>query len=51
MSRWRAKYGGVSVTDAQEKRRLEKENRKVRSLVARYALDNESLKVALGKKW
>jgi putative transposase len=51
VSRWRAKFGGMSVTEAQDKRRLEDENRKLRSLVAQYALENESLKVALGKRW
>jgi putative transposase len=51
MQRWRAKYGGMTVSEAQEKRRMEDENRKLRSLVAQYALENESLKVALGKKW
>ena len=51
VSRWRAKFGGMSVTEAQDKRRLEDENRKLRSLVAQYALENESLKVALGKEW
>jgi putative transposase len=51
MSRWRSKYGGMSVSDAQEKRRLEEENRKLRGLVAQYALDNESLKAALGRRW
>ena len=51
MQRWRAKYGGMTVSEAQEKRRTEDENRKLRSLVAQYALEVESLKVALGKKW
>jgi putative transposase len=51
MQRWRAKYGGMTVSEAQEKRRIEDENRKLRSLVAQYALEVESLKVALGKKW
>ena len=51
MQRWRAKYGGMTVSEAQEKRRIEDENRKLRALVAQYALENESLKVALGKKW
>jgi putative transposase len=51
MQRWRAKYGGMTVSEAQEKRRMEDENRKLRSLVAQYALENESLKIALGKKW
>jgi putative transposase len=41
----------MSVTEAQDKRRLEDENRKLRSLVAQYALENESLQIALGKKW
>lgn len=30
MFRWRAKFGGMSVSDAKEKRRLEEENRKLR---------------------
>ena len=41
----------MTVSEAQEKRRMEDENRKLRSLVAQYALENESLKIALGKKW
>lgn len=48
---WRAKYGGMSVSDAQEKRRLEDENRRLRELVAKFALENTALKDALGKKW
>jgi putative transposase len=51
MSRWRAKFGGMSVSDAQDKRRLEDENRRLRSLVAQYALEVDSLKHVLGKKW
>jgi putative transposase len=51
MSRWRAKFGGMSVTDAQDKRRLEDENRRLRGLVAQYALEIDSLKHVLGKKW
>jgi putative transposase len=51
MQRWRTKYGGMTVSEAQDKRRLEDENRKLRSLVAQYALEIESMKVVLGKKW
>jgi putative transposase len=51
MSRWRAKFGGMSVSDAQDKRRLEDENRRLRGLVAQYALEIDSLKHVLGKKW
>ena len=41
----------MNVSEAQEKRRLEEENAKLRKLVAQFALDIDSLKVALGKKW
>ena len=51
INRWRAKFGGMSVSDAQEKRRIEDENRRLRGLVAQYALENETLRLALGKKW
>jgi len=51
VARWRAKFGGMTVTEAQEKRRLEDENRRLRGLVAQYALEIDSLKTVLGKKW
>lgn len=51
MSRWRTKFGGMSVSDAQEKRRLEDENTRLRRLVAQYALEVDAMKAALGKKW
>jgi putative transposase len=51
MIRWRAKYGGMTVSEAKDKKRLEDENRRLRQLVAQYALDNDALKAALGKKW
>lgn len=51
LNRWKMKYGGMTVSEAQEKRRLEDENAKLRKLVAQFALENDSLKVALGKRW
>ena len=51
LNRWRAKFGGMEVSDVQEKRRLEDENTKLRRLVAQFALEIDSLKFALGKKW
>lgn len=51
LSRWRARYGGMTVPEAREKRRLEDENTKLKKLVAQFALENETLKLALGKKW
>ena len=49
--RWKAKFGGMTVNEAQEKRRLEDENRRLKQIVADLALDNQALKSALGKKW
>ena len=49
--RWRHKFGGMDVTDVQEKRRLEDENRRLKKLVAQFAMEIDVLKGALGKKW
>jgi putative transposase len=51
LARWRARFAGMSVSDAKEKRRLEEENAKLKKLVAQFAMEVDSLKVALGKKW
>jgi putative transposase len=51
IARWRARFGGMTVPEAKEKRRLEDENAKLKKLVAQFALEIDSLKVALGKKW
>jgi len=51
VQRWRAKYGGMTVSEAQEKRRIEEENGRLRRLVAQYALEVDALKAALGKRW
>lgn len=49
--RWKAKYGGMEVSDAKRLRQLEDENSKLKKLVAEQLLDNQLLKAALGKKW
>lgn len=51
LMRWRSKYGGMTVSEAQEKKKLEDENRKLRALVAQQALDIAALKEVVGKKW
>ncbi len=51
LNRWRQKFTGMTASDVQEKRRLEDENAKLKKLVAQFALEIDSLKVALGKKW
>lgn len=48
--RWKAKYGGMDVAEAQRLRELEDENRKLKQLVADQALDIQALRmVARGK--
>jgi putative transposase len=49
--RWKAKYGGMTVSDAQRLKQLEDENRRLKHLVADLTLDNQALKAVLGKKW
>jgi putative transposase len=47
--KWKAKYAGMEVSDAKKLRQLEEENRRLKSLVARQALENQVLKELLGK--
>ncbi len=49
--RWKAKYGGLDVGDAQRLKALEEENRRLKRLVAEQALDNQVLKELLRKNW
>ena len=46
---WRNKYGGMSVSDARKLKALEKENRRLKRLVADLSLDNQVLKDLLEK--
>jgi putative transposase len=51
--RWKAKYGGLEVSEARRLRSLEEENRrlKLKQMVAEQALDIQALKAVLGKKF
>jgi putative transposase len=51
--RWKAKYGGLEVSEAQRLRlrQLEEENRKLKQLVAEQGLDIVGFKAVLAKKW
>ncbi len=40
---WKAKYGGMEVSQAQEAKQLRDENTKLRKLVADLSLDQEAL--------
>ena len=47
--RWKAKYGGLEVREAQRLKALEEENARLKRLVAEQALDNQMLKDLLRK--
>ena len=49
--KWKAKYGGMDVSEAKKLRALEDENSKLKRLLADAMLDNSALKDLLGKKW
>lgn len=48
---WKAKFGGMNVSEAQRLRQLESENAKLRRVVADQAVDIVALKDVLAKKW
>jgi len=49
--KWKAKYGGLDVSDAKRLRALEDENSKLKRLLADAMLDNAMLKEIATKKW
>jgi putative transposase len=49
--KWKAKYGGLEVSEARRLRQLEDENRRLKHLVADLTLDNQALKTVLAKKF
>ena len=48
--RWRREYGGMDISQAKKLREVEKENIRLKKLVADLSLDNAILKEVLGKK-
>ena len=51
LDRWKAKYGGMEVSEARRLRTLEEENRQLKHIVAEQAVDIRALKAVLAKKW
>jgi putative transposase len=49
--KWKAKYGGLEVSEARRLRQLEDENRRLKQIVADLTLDNQALKTVLAKKF
>lgn len=49
--KWKAKFGGMEVSDARRLKALEAENARLKRLVADLSLDNAILKDVTSKKW
>lgn len=48
---WKAKYGGMTVSDAKKLKQLEDENRRLKQIVADLSLDNQALKAVVSKNF
>ncbi|OZB15052.1 MAG: hypothetical protein B7X53_12380 [Hyphomonas sp. 34-62-18] len=48
---WKAKFGGMDVSDAKRLKVLEDENAKLKRLLAEAMLDNTALKDLMSRKW
>ena len=48
--RWKGQYGGMTLSEAQRLKHLEKENQKLKTLVAERSLDKVMLQDVLAKK-
>jgi putative transposase len=48
---WKAKYGGMDVSEAKRLKQLEDENAKLKELLAEQMLDAAALRELLAKKW
>lgn len=48
---WKAKYGGMDVSEAKRLKALEEENAKLKKLLAEQMLDVAALRELLSKKW
>ncbi len=48
---WKAKFGGMDVSEAKRLRQLEDENARLKKLLAEAMLDTAALRELLSKKW
>jgi len=49
--RWKKLYGGMGVSEVKRLKELERENAKLKRLLAEQMLVNDALKEVVGKKW
>lgn len=48
---WKAKYGGMQVSDVRRMKDLEEENNRLKRIVANLTLENDAIKTVLEKKY
>jgi putative transposase len=48
---WKARFGGMDISEARRLKALEDENTRLKRLLADAMLDNAALKDLVGKKW
>jgi len=48
---WKAKFGGMEVSEAKRLKQLEDENAKLKKLLADQMLDAAAMRELLSKKW
>lgn len=49
--RWKAKFGGLELSEMQRLKQVEEENRRLKQIVAEQSLDIQALKAVVAKKW
>ena len=49
--RWKAKYGGLDISEARRLKELEGDNRRLKNAVADLTLDNQARKEVVSRKW
>lgn len=48
---WKAKYGGMQVSDVKRMKEIEEENGRLKRIVANLTLENDAIKTVLEKKY
>ena len=51
LQRWRTQYGGLKASDAKRLKELERENQKLKRILADQLLENEALKEIARGNW
>lgn len=48
---WKAKYGGMQISDVKRMKEIEEENSRLKRIVANLTLENDAIKTVLEKKY